>query len=543
MDLLQRGVHGGPNRVDNRLRVDPEHQDQAHQRREHPGLPAGEVTDAQVAGIVGLGDRLLPLAAAPAQGPQHALRERALHGALVDEQDVESRQDDPDGRQDGRHLVAGECAHEHEELADERRHPGQGQRRQADEQEAPGQQRRDLTPPAEGSRILRAAPGYEEADDEEQCPRGQAVVDHVQHGARAALGRQGERAEGDEAEVRDGRVGDEAFHVALAHREQRPIEDADHSEDEHERREVPRGLREQRDAVPDQSERADLVEDAHEQRGTAGGGFGTGIGQPRVERDQGRLDGEGKEEAPEEQLLHAGRDVQVEQRRVVERARRELLGGQHVEPDHCGQHDEPAEQAVQQELHGRVLPLRAAEGPDQEVHGDQNEFEQDVEQEQVGGCEHPDHARFQQQDQREECGHAPSASCLDLVCVVPGTQDDHRHHDGRQGDEHQGDAVRADLVRDAEVGNPRVLLDELEAGLALRERGTGNDRQHEFDQGDAQRRPLGEQRVVARQEQDADPAHERDEQEDREPAEVVHAALSSSRAPRATTAPPRMPTA
>jgi hypothetical protein len=48
--------------------------------------------------------------------------------------------------------------------------------------------------------------------------------------------------------------------------------------------EDPRGLREQRDAVAQEAEGADLVEHADEQDGRADRRLGTGVGQPGVER-------------------------------------------------------------------------------------------------------------------------------------------------------------------------------------------------------------------------------------------------------------------
>ena len=59
------------------------------------------------------------------------------------------------------------------------------------------------------------------------------------------------------------------------------------------------------------------------------------------------------------------------QRRPVERAARgQVLRAHHVQPDHDGQHDQAADQGVQEELHRGVLPARAAEAPDEEVHRD-----------------------------------------------------------------------------------------------------------------------------------------------------------------------------
>ena len=77
-----------------------------------------------------------------------------------------------------------------------------------------------------------------------------------------------------------------------------------------------------------------------------------------------------------------------------------------VQRDHRDQHQQAAEQAVEQELHRRVLPLADAEAPDHEVHRDQHGLEEDVEQEDVGGREDADHHRLEHQHQREVGLHA-----------------------------------------------------------------------------------------------------------------------------------------
>ncbi len=114
-----------------------------------------------------------------------------------------------------------------------------------------------------------------------------------------------------------------------------------------------------------------------------------------------------------------GRQGDVRQRVEDERAvvpgdRR--LARVHVQRDHRDQHEQAAEQAVEQELHRRVLPRPDAERPDHEVHRDQHGLEEHVEQEDVGGREDPDHHRVEHQHQREVHLRRPltlgsSASC------------------------------------------------------------------------------------------------------------------------------------
>jgi hypothetical protein len=79
-----------------------------------------------------------------------------------------------------------------------------------------------------------------------------------------------------------------------------------------------------------------------------------------------------------------------------------LAGGHDVEPDDGGQHEQPADQAVEQELHRGVRAARAAEAADEEVHRDEHRLEEDVEQEDVGRGEDADHHRLEDEQQGEE---------------------------------------------------------------------------------------------------------------------------------------------
>src|SRR3712207_7637747 len=58
----------------------------------------------------------------------------------------------------------------------------------------------------------------------------------------------------------------------------------------------------------------------------------------------------------------------------------QLAVAHHVQPDDRGQHDQAADEAVEEELDRRVLPPRAAEAPDEEVHRDQHRLEEHVEE-------------------------------------------------------------------------------------------------------------------------------------------------------------------
>ena len=234
------------------------------------------------------------------------------------------------------------------------------------------------------------------------------MIDHVQHGAGAALGGEGEDAQPDEAEVRDRGVGDEPLHVALADGEERGIQDADHRQDEDRRREIPRGLREQRQAVAQEPERArpcPARRPATPRRrpelrrrrpgsqvwnGTSGALIAKAMKKPRNSHfwvaPSGTL--------PMRSVIAKVRDPVVTYRPITD-----------------GEHQQAADERVQEELHRRVLPARAAEAADDEVHRHEHRFEEDVEQEDVGRGEDADHEELEEQQQAEVVLH---------VAVLPG---------------------------------------------------------------------------------------------------------------------------
>ena len=227
----------------------------------------------------------------------------------------------------------------------------------------------------------------------------------------------------------------------------------------------------QRQTDPQEAEGADLVEHADQQRAGADRRFGTGVGQPGVQRHQRRLDGEGDGEPGEDPQLGRHRDLvrDVAQRRPVQRSteagrdpRRHPTGGD-VQPDDRGQHQQATDQRVEEELGRRVGAPDPAERPDQEVHRDEHDLEHDVEHEHVGGGEDARHRRLHDQDQREVA--ADRAALRQLL--LPGRAEHDRNQERDQRDHHQRDAVHAEGEADSERRDPvhRERLGERRTGV------------------------------------------------------------------------------
>src|ERR1019366_7223100 len=117
-----------------------------------------------------------------------------------------------------------------------------------------------------------------------------------------------------------------------------------------------------------------------------------------MEGEHGYLDGEPQEERPEDPLLHAQRHGDLHQVRNLERIEAELLKMLEVERQNAQQHQHRPGQRVEKELNGGVQLPRPAPHPDDEVHGDQHQLPENVEQEEIEGNENPDHARLQDQE-------------------------------------------------------------------------------------------------------------------------------------------------
>ena len=81
---------------------------------------------------------------------------------------------------------------------------------------------------------------------------------------------------------------------------------------------------------------------------------------------------------------------------VVERA------GLVVEIDDAHQHQGRARHGVEEEFDGGINPAFVTPDPDQKVHGNQRDFPEYKEQEEVEGAEYADQSEFQQQQECEE---------------------------------------------------------------------------------------------------------------------------------------------
>ena len=255
------------------------------------------------------------------------------------------------------------------------------------------------------------------------------------------------------------------------------------------------------------------------------------VRQPRVDRPHRRLDRERKEEPEEHQATRSL--VELETRQLLDHEAIGAAGTVVVERDDSHQHDQPAEQGEQQELHRGILPAGTAEGADQEVDGDEHRLEEDVEQEHVGRGEDTNHECLEDQHQRE-VGLLASA---DLGDVMPRGEDADGHQDRSHHDQDERDAVHAHGVAHAELPDPGMLLLELELEVrAQLELQCRSDREQERDDGEPERDLLGPVGQARGQEGNDERTHQRDQADCGQPRKTGHHCTSHT-APRITTTP------
>ncbi len=200
------------------------------------------------------------------------------------------------------------------------------------------------------------------------------------------------------------------------------------------------------------------------------------------------------------------RDPVGHQRAQPGHVERRLLGRE-VEVEDRDQHEDRAQQRVEEELDRRVLAPRAAPDADQEVHREQHELPEDVEEEEVEGDEGPEHAGLEQEKERE----------VALERLLDAERRDHAEEgeERRQDDHGDAQAVDADEVLDVVGGDPVRLLHQLESRVRVEAR-QEPDRQQHGRHRERRRRPADRVLRLGRQAEDDGRPEQRREDHQRE---------------------------
>ena len=121
------------------------------------------------------------------------------------------------------------------------------------------------------------------------------------------------------------------------------------------------------------------------------------VRQPRVQWEDRHLDREPEEERQKHPPLEGSGKAAVDELQHIERATLRVK----VEREDPDQHHYGAQHRVEEELHGRIRSALASPYRDQEVHRDQNEFPEHVEEHEVECHEDAVGANSQEQDHGE----------------------------------------------------------------------------------------------------------------------------------------------
>ena len=260
--------------------------------------------------------------------------------------------------------------------------------------------------------------------------------------------------------------------VVLRKRKHGAVQDRHHRDRDHQLLVVLRRVWQERQHDPQEAVHPDLREHAGEQRQHRDRRGPVGVGHPSVQRERGGLHQERGGEQQEDPLLRP-----LVEQPVLEHGQRErdvlpMRRREHAESHRAGEHQQRADQGVDDELGRRPNALPPAPGPDQEVERDQHQVEEDDEERQVLRAEGPDHGGLGESEVEEEQPRPLPVAERRREC---------RGHpeDRRERDQEEVEPVDAKRVTDAQLRHPLRVRHVLEAGAVRRVVGDHPDRQPE----------------------------------------------------------------
>ncbi len=293
-------------------------------------------------------------------------------------------------------LERREQAHELADKAVQARQADAGHREEDHERGPHGHPGRKA---AEFVQRARVVPLVDHADEQEECARREAVVDHVQDRAGEADAVEGEQAQHAEAQVADRRVGHQFLDVFLHPADQPRIDDADDRQHTHDRGVVDGRDRAhaQRKAV--QAVGAQFEQHAREDDRARRRRLRVGQRQPGMHREERHLHGEPAHQRPEDQALLVQRERSTRLGEGGEIERPVLREGVVAVRDihQPRERDERAGEGEEEELGGRGLAVGRSEQVDEDVQRDQRELKEDVEDHHVACAEDAGHRGLEDQ--------------------------------------------------------------------------------------------------------------------------------------------------
>ena len=382
----------------------------------------------------------------------------AEHRALVEPQHVRGAEYDAAGGETGPDFVRDEHALEDEELADEAVQRRQADRGHRHDQKNDGVGRHHLRQTAILGDLTRMAPLVDVADQQEERAGRDAMVELLNDAPHDANRVEREHAQHDHGHVTHARVRHEALPVLLRHRAQRAVHDADNRKRHHHRDEMPCRIRQYRQREADEAVGAHLQQNSRQDDGAGCRRVRVRVGQPGVERKHRHLDREPEEKREEHPPLQVERHVHVLELRDVEGVHAGDAVAVEVEPQNAEQHDDAADEGVQEKFDRRVQPPVASPDADEEIHRHEHDLPEQEEQQEVEADERSHHACLEDEQKDVVLLHA-------LGNRRPRGKNRDGPEQGGQQHEQRAEAVDAQEVLRAHRGNPGHPLHELIAGV------------------------------------------------------------------------------
>src|SRR5829696_2735162 len=421
----QHGIHGRTLDTHQQGREDTQHDEQDCKRHDRSHLERPSVTYLLVSGTF--------------DGAEDHTRQHV--------QQVHRREYDPQRREHSLHRKRRVHAHDAHELGDEDCEPGQPHRCEGTEGQEPSCPRHPGCQPAEILDAARPRAGRYYADEDEKeggvepvrylLEDGPVEADRVTRGS----------TEQDETQSTYGGVGDERLEVWLQEGYESPVDDVDHPESGDIREERFDALGKQGDGHRDQAVGPKLGQNTGEQHVGRSRAGDIHVQKPAVQRDGGHLD-----EQPEEDEGGHGDLGRLREAATATEVVHRVGVSENTESQESGQHHRRAEERIDEEFDRGRTPVFVPPHADEQVHGDQRDLEEDVEQDQILRREDTQHPYLGDEDRCEVL--------LEVSLHVPRGENRNDREESREEEHPEPETSESDAVAYVEGPDPGNVLGE-----------------------------------------------------------------------------------
>src|SRR5215216_5050658 len=360
---------------------------------------------------------------------------------------VHSREYDPQRRQYSLHRKRRVHAHDAHKLGDEDGKPRQPHRGEGTEGQEPSRPRHPCRQPAELTYAAGPRAGRYDADEDEKQGGVESVCDLLEDGPvetdRVPRG----GTEQDEAQSPYGGVGDERLEVGLQEGHESPVDDVDHPESGDVREERFDALGKQGYGHRDQAVGPKLGQNTGEQHVGGSRAGDIHVQKPAVQRDGGHLD-----EQPEEDEGGHGDLGRLREAATATEVVHRVGVSENTESQESGQHHRRAEERIDEEFDRGRTPVLVPPHADEQVHGDQRDLEEDVEQDQILRREDTQHPYLGDEDRCEVL--------LEVSLHVPRGENRNDREESREEEHPEPETSESDAVAYVQGPDPGYVLGE-----------------------------------------------------------------------------------